>query len=92
MTDSVIEELFDELFALIEAGHLKPIHPITTFGFEDIFPALAYIRSGIHLGKIVIYSGKEDVRVTLRPAIREIQLPPDVSYLIVGGLKVHVGT
>lgn len=93
ITDSVIENLFNELFPLIEAGHLKPIHPITTFGFEDIIPALAYIRSGKHLGKIVISSAeKEDVQVSIRPAIRKLQLQPDVSYLIVGGLKGACGT
>jgi len=93
MTDSVIEKLFDELFPLIEIDHLKPIHPITTFGFENIIPALTYIRSGKHLGKIVIFSAeKEDVRVTIRPAIRKLRLQPDVFYLIVGGLKGACGT
>ncbi len=93
MTDSVIEKLFDELFPLIETDHLKPIHSITTFEFEDIISALAYIRSGKHLGKIVIFSAeKEDVRVTIRPAIRKLRLQSDVSYLIVGGLKGACGT
>lgn len=85
--------LFDELFVLIDGGHIKPIHPITTFGFDEVVNALTYIRSGRHLGKIVISNGaREDIQVPIRPAIRGLQLRSDVSYLIVGGLKGACGT
>ena len=78
---------------LINAGHLKPIHPITTFGFDNIVAALSYIRSGKHLGKIVISSAdKEDIQLFIRSAIRTLQLQSNVSYLIVGGLKGACGT
>ncbi|KAI1213019.1 uncharacterized protein F4807DRAFT_471537 [Annulohypoxylon truncatum] len=91
--DSLVASLFDELFVLINAGHLKPIHPITVFGFDDVQKALAYIRSGKHLGKVVISNGENtDVQVPIRPAIRGIQLRSDVSYLIIGGLKGACGT
>ncbi|OTA81918.1 hypothetical protein M434DRAFT_85057 [Hypoxylon sp. CO27-5] len=91
--DSLVASLFDELFVLIDGGHIKPIHPITTFGFDEVQKALAYIRSGKHLGKIVISNGeREDIQVPIRPAIRGLQLRPDVSYLIVGGLKGACGT
>lgn len=61
---------------------------MTTYAFEDVPAALAYIRTGRHLGKIVI-SNKNDkeIIVPTRPAIRKLKLSPDVSYLIVGGLK-----
>ncbi|KAF5026934.1 hypothetical protein F66182_964 [Fusarium sp. NRRL 66182] len=86
--DSLVARLFDELFVLIDGGHISPIHPITTFGFDDVVSALSYIRSGKHLGKMVISNAdKEDVHVPIRPAIRSLQLQSDVSYLIVGGVK-----
>jgi KR domain/Zinc-binding dehydrogenase len=73
---------------LVNASHIKPIHPITTFGFDDIPSALAYLRSGRHVGKVVISDGqKTDVQVPIRPAVRQFVLRPDASYLIVGGLK-----
>ena len=85
--------LFTELFVLINAGHLKPITPITTFGFDDVISALAYIRSGRHLGKIVITDGeKEDIDVPIRPIVPGLVLKSNVSYLIVGGLKGACGT
>ena len=78
---------------MICGGHIKPIHPITTFGFDDITAALSYIRSGRHLGKIVISNtDKDDIEVPIRPAVRGLSLRPDASYLIVGGLKGACGT
>ena len=66
---------------------------MTTFGFDDIVAALSYIRSGRHFGKIVISNAeKEDIQIPIRPANRSLQLQPNVSYLIVGGLKGACGT
>ena len=78
---------------LINGGHLKPITLITTFGFENVIDALAYIRSGKHFGKIVTSNaGKADVHLPIRPALLTLQLQPSASYLIVGGLKGICGT
>ena len=85
--------LLDEIFDLVESGHVKPIHPISTYGFDEVIPALSYIRRGQHIGKIVISSGdKQDIDLPIRPAIRKLQLQPDASYLIVGGLKGLCGS
>ena len=85
--------LLDEIFELIEGGHIKPIHPITTYGFDAVPDALAYIRRGQHIGKIVITNGdKQDVQLPIRPALPQLQLQPNVSYLIVGGLKGLCGS
>lgn len=95
MDEHMIARLFSELFTYINAGHLKPIHPITTFGFDAIPAALAHIRSGKHIGKIVISNQQqigEDTELPIRPAIQKLRLKPDVSYLIVGGLKGACGT
>ncbi|KAI1460694.1 hypothetical protein F4805DRAFT_372476 [Annulohypoxylon moriforme] len=91
--DSLVASLFDELFVLFNAGLLRPIHPITVFGFDEVQKALAYIRSGKHLGKVVISSGENaDVQLPIRPAVRGLQLRSDASYLIIGGLKGACGT
>ncbi|KAK3903543.1 putative polyketide synthase protein [Staphylotrichum tortipilum] len=87
ISDSLIDRLLNDIFDLIDGGHLRPIHPITTFGFDDVPSALAHIRGGRHIGKIVISSGQEDVKVPIRPAVSTLELRPDASYLIVGGLK-----
>ncbi|KAK6063593.1 beta-ketoacyl synthase domain-containing protein [Seiridium cupressi] len=86
--EPIVARLMTELFTLINAGHLRPIHPVTTYAFEDVPAALAYIRTGRHLGKIVITNKNDkEIIVPTRPAVRKLKLSPDVSYLIVGGLK-----
>ncbi|RWA11448.1 hypothetical protein EKO27_g3681 [Xylaria grammica] len=92
MNNQLVATLFDELFTLLNAGHIKPIYPITTFGFDKVAKALSHIRSGRHLGKIVISNGQEDVQIPIRPAIRKLLLDPNVSYLVVGGLRGACGT
>ncbi|KAM4059510.1 KR domain-containing protein [Hirsutella rhossiliensis] len=93
IVDPLIARLLDQIFDLVDGGHIKPIHPITTFGFDAVPAALAYIRSGRHLGKVVISDeNKETAHVPVRPATRKLQLRPDAAYLIVGGLKGLCGS
>jgi len=42
---------------LVGEGHVKPISPITVFPFEDIVSAFRFLRSGTHIGKVVISNG-----------------------------------
>ncbi|KAK8033522.1 polyketide synthase [Apiospora marii] len=90
--DELVEKLLKEIFDLVEARHISSIKPVVTYGFEDVPAALAYIRRGQHMGKIVITNHGEDVKVPTRPALRTLELKPDVSYLIVGGLKGLCGS
>lgn len=93
ISNELIGQLMREIFELVNAGHVGPIHPITTYGFDQVIPALSYMRRGKHIGKIVIYSGeKEDVQLPIKPAVRKLQLDPNAAYLIVGGLKGLCGS
>lgn len=68
---------------------------MTSFGFDEVPAALAHIRAGKHMGKIVIsasHSQEGDIHLPIRPAVRNLRLLPDVSYLIIGGLKGACGT
>ena len=81
------------MFTLYAGGHIKPIHPIKVFPFEDIPAAFAYMRGGRHIGKIVISNGENaKINVPVRPAPRSLALRDDVSYLIVGGLRGLCGS
>ncbi|KAK3985842.1 hypothetical protein QBC44DRAFT_403752 [Cladorrhinum sp. PSN332] len=93
ITNELIGDLMDEIFDLVEGGHIGPIHPITTYTFDKVIPALSYIRRGQHIGKIVISSGSEDPQLPIRPAVRKLALQSEgASYLIVGGLKGLCGS
>ncbi|XDG09707.1 hypothetical protein ABKA04_009322 [Annulohypoxylon sp. FPYF3050] len=92
ISDTLIGMLMVEIFDLIKGGHIGPIHPITTYGFDEVIPALSCIRRGQHIGKIVVSSGEKDVLLPIRPAIRQLQLDPKAGYLIVGGLRGLCGS
>ncbi|KAI1353772.1 KR domain-containing protein [Xylaria sp. FL0043] len=92
ISPSMVERLLAEIFELVEARHVNAIQPIIEYGFDNVPAALAYIRRGQHIGKIVITNHGGDVQVPIRPALRTLQLRSDASYLIVGGLKGLCGS
>ncbi|EKG12982.1 Beta-ketoacyl synthase [Macrophomina phaseolina MS6] len=88
ITDDVYHRLLTTVFDLVKKGAIGPIKPITTFSFAQIPEAFAYMRSGRHIGKIVISDGPNgNAEVSVRPYKRDNQLRGDVAYLIAGGLK-----
>ncbi|KAI0181289.1 hypothetical protein GGR52DRAFT_583703 [Hypoxylon sp. FL1284] len=90
--DQLISSLFDELFVLFNAGVIKPVNPITTFGFDNVTDALSRLRSGRHIGKIALSNNeKADIQLPIRPAVRRLRLDPNVSYVVVGGLRGACG-
>lgn len=92
ITNDLIGKLLVEIFDLVRGGHVGPIHPITVYGFDQVIPALSYIRRGQHIGKIIVSSGEKDVQLPIRPAVRTLQLDRTTAYLIVGGLKGLCGS
>ncbi|KOC13579.1 hypothetical protein AFLA70_292g001331 [Aspergillus flavus AF70] len=88
--NAVIEARFASDFRCLAKraiSHVKPIHLVTTYGFKDVPSALALIRNGCHIGKVVITNNDREIIVPTRPAIRRVRLSPVVSHLIAGSLK-----
>ncbi|KAI2478942.1 polyketide synthase 2 [Pyrenophora tritici-repentis] len=92
ISDALIAKLLAEVFDLVNAGHIGPVHPVTVYGFDQVIDALSEMRSGKHMGKIAISSGTEDVQLPIRPAVRELELKADATYVLVGGLKGACGS
>jgi len=82
-----------QMMDLVSYRAVKAISPIKLFAYDDIPNALRFMRGANHIGKIIISNaGYTDCTVPVRPAIRQLSLRPDVSYLIVGGLKGLCGS
>lgn len=62
---------------MVEDRHIKPILPITRYGFDDIPAASAFVRGGRHIGKIVVTNSKESASVTVRPVTHKLPLRAD---------------
>ncbi|THC91949.1 hypothetical protein EYZ11_008604 [Aspergillus tanneri] len=85
--------LLKRVFELLADSHITPITPITTFSMSQVPEAFAYLRSGRHVGKVVICDKpEEESKVLIRPLQRDISLREGVAYLIVGGLKGLCGS
>lgn len=60
---------------------------------DHIPEAFAYLRSGRHVGKVVICDQLgQDSEVSIRPMQCDLALPRNLAYLIVGGLKGLCGS
>ncbi|OTB05896.1 hypothetical protein M426DRAFT_10039 [Hypoxylon sp. CI-4A] len=74
---------------LFNQGAVKPIHPIATYSMQDVQAAFRFVQTGAQTGKVVL-SAKPDeqARVVPRPKglTPRVQLRPDASYLVVGGV------
>ncbi|KAI0970609.1 PKSKA1 [Xylaria arbuscula] len=91
--DHLIARLIGKLFTLITAGHVKPIHPIHHFSFQDAPSAIRLLRAGKHIGKIVLSDGVSPrVQVSIRRAPKQLTWRDDAAYLIVGGLRGLCGS
>ncbi|KAF4556529.1 KR domain-containing protein [Elsinoe fawcettii] len=69
---------------LLQAGHIKPIHPITEFSANKVEDAFRYMQKGQHLGKIVIRFD-DSVNLSVTPSTPKPGFRSDRSYLLVGG-------
>ncbi|KAL4963349.1 MDR/SDR family oxidoreductase [Aspergillus stella-maris] len=88
ITDGTIASLLADILALMTGGHLSPNIPMHGFSLRDIPAAFRLLRSGKHIGKLVISDGPSaKVEVPVRPAPRSMRLSTSKSYLIVDGLR-----
>jgi NAD(P)-dependent dehydrogenase (short-subunit alcohol dehydrogenase family) len=77
---------------LIEERHVTAIHPLIIYPFDQIPAAFSFMRSGKHIGKIVISDREKPAIVPVRPPVRKLSLNKNKAYLIVGGLKGLCGS
>ncbi|KAI0010787.1 hypothetical protein F4779DRAFT_638417 [Xylariaceae sp. FL0662B] len=89
----LVERVLQTIRKLLVVGHIKPIAPRKVFTFDKIPDAIRYMRSGEHIGKIVISNtDAEDVKVPIRRAAPSLRFDPKATYLIIGGLKGLCGS
>jgi NADPH-dependent curcumin reductase CurA len=87
MPDELIGETLKKAVTLLDQGVLKPIEPMTVFGFDQI-PAAFRAMGGYHIGRILVSrSAAPDVLLPVRPRARRVHLDPEAAYVLIGGLK-----
>jgi NADPH:quinone reductase-like Zn-dependent oxidoreductase len=89
----LVERVLQTIRQLLVEGHINPITPVRVFPFAQLRDAMRYMRSGEHMGKIVLSTEDTgDLGVPVRRATNPTIFDPRAAYLIVGGLKGLCGS
>ncbi|KAL4957564.1 hypothetical protein BDW69DRAFT_180489 [Aspergillus filifer] len=70
----------------VKSGLVGPIAPVTCFDASDVAGAFRYMRTGQHIGKILIKMPEDVSELPTRETRAEIKFSPDNAYLLSGGL------
>ncbi|KAI0432409.1 putative polyketide synthase [Xylaria sp. FL1042] len=84
-----VRRALGEITRLFDRGALKPIHPVAVYPMQDAQAAFRLVQTGAQMGKVVLSAGPDErARVVPRPKglTDRLQLRPDASYLVVGGV------
>ena len=68
-----------------EEGHVKPL-PIRKFQATEIGDAFRHMQKGTHIGKFVVCMPEDLGHLPVVDQTQKLQLSPDASYFLVGGL------
>ncbi|RCI16826.1 hypothetical protein L249_1723 [Ophiocordyceps polyrhachis-furcata BCC 54312] len=83
----VFPELIGQFLGFIAEGHIKPVQPIHQFSAQNVADAVRFMRSGDHIGKIVITIPEDPTEISCtKLAYTGGLLSETSSYLLVGGL------
>lgn len=77
--------LFQDVAKLINDGSIKPVKPVQLFTFAEVEKAFRYMQTGKHTGKIVVRVDDSDL-VPAVPRTPQVQIRPDATYVLAGGL------
>ena len=80
--------LFAEVLTLFHEGVLRPL-PYRAFDAADVVDAFRHMQQARHIGKIVVTyaDGVAATQPPAQPAVRRLELSPDATYLVTGGLS-----
>ncbi|GLB08452.1 type I Iterative Polyketide synthase (PKS) [Aspergillus tubingensis] len=82
----IVAGMIRQCFDLVQKGQLRPIRPLHIFKGTQVREAFRYLQTGKHMGKVVIEMSPDPSELPCTPVKSKAYFPPDVSYLIVGGL------
>ncbi|APA16269.1 hypothetical protein sscle_16g110390 [Sclerotinia sclerotiorum 1980 UF-70] len=90
ITLSHFKEMMTETLDYLEKGMIKPITIAKEFDASSVAEAFKYLLPGTHIGRVGIRIRDVDGRLTLGDEVsnppQKLQLDPEGSYLLVGGL------
>ncbi|KAJ5287127.1 hypothetical protein N7478_002813 [Penicillium angulare] len=80
------ESIGKQVSELLQRGAIRPLKNVLQYSFADVEQAFRLMQSGNNIGKIVLIPHHEDVIPVVPGGLGAFQLPPDSTYILVGGL------
>ena len=62
------------------------VHPVTVFDYSDVQTAFRTMQNGLHTGKLVLKASEHSMVPALPHDAHPLELRPDATYVLVGGL------
>lgn len=84
----LMRRVLERMMDLHRLGAISPVQPMQVFDGSRIQEAFRFMQKGRHMGKLVVRMPRDASLLPLStaPARVGLDLRPDVSYLLVGGL------
>ncbi|KAI2642646.1 hypothetical protein GGS21DRAFT_184157 [Xylaria nigripes] len=80
-----LQRVLKEIMQMYSRGEIKAVTPITTYPLSQLERMFRLMQAGKHIGKVVAKVEPGDI-ITTKSQRRQIQLAPNASYLVIGGL------
>jgi phthiocerol/phenolphthiocerol synthesis type-I polyketide synthase C len=82
------QRLFSEVLTLFQQGVLHPL-PYRAFDAAEVVDAFRHMQQSKHLGKIVVTyaNGVHTTHHPAHPQARRLEISPDATFLVTGGLS-----
>jgi KR domain/Zinc-binding dehydrogenase len=80
------EKLCLQVLELLEQGAIRPPTNVTQYSFGQVEQAFRLMQSGNNIGKVVLTPGPDDLVPVIPVSLDAFRLPPNSTYVLVGGL------
>ncbi|KAK5997938.1 Highly reducing polyketide synthase lcsB [Cladobotryum mycophilum] len=82
----VCGQMLRECAKYFEEGHLKPIQTYKNFPATEVSEAFRHMQRGTHIGKFTVTMPEDFSELPITQRQPSLNLQPDASYFLVGGL------
>lgn len=80
------EKLGKQVRELLHQGAIRPLKDVLQYSFGEVEQAFRLVQSGNNIGKIVLIPRPDAVIPVIPGGLGAFRLPPDSTYVLVGGL------
>lgn len=85
----ILQEVTSKFKEFIAHGYMKPIQPIHHFSADNAADAVRFMRTGEHMGKIVVNIPEDPTAIKFTKLVQTTLFSDTSTYLLIGGLRTR---